>query len=88
MCCEKCFHLIAKADPAASKAWMHLCKVSCEFPGAIIVAYDRPNFRTLERMGFILTTEKGDDDSQIIIKLMGQREAASGFFFCKDEGHD
>lgn len=86
MCCGKCFHNIAKISVQAGKDWLILCSARCKFPSHNLVSYDAPSINVLENLGFIITTEK-DDDGQIFIKLIGQRDADGAIFFCKEDDH-
>lgn len=84
VCCEQCFENIGKRSTNAARLWMDLCAVECEYGLINFKSMDNPCIRTLEHLGFLITTDKL---KYISIRLKGRMETTSGEpFFCSREG--
>lgn len=86
--CEDCFECIAKKSTNAGRLWLDLCDLSTR-KGLIfkIKCDDFIELRTLERLGFLCTTEEKE---HLIIKMYGHGNTVTGEdYFCPLAGkHD
>lgn len=84
ICCQQCFELIGKKSTKAAKAWMDICALRLEVGEIFEVEKDLPEIRTLEQLGFLVSTDK---PSTAVIKVHGHIIAENGeHFFCVKEG--
>ncbi len=84
ICCQKCFETIGKKSTRAAKVWMDICAQGMQIGATFEAAKDTPEIRTLERLGFVLTTDKPET---IAVKVKGHILAENGdHFFCLKEG--
>ncbi len=81
-CCDSCFDEIAKVDSSAANIWMQLCCIQSDNVDFIELYYDFPELRTLEKTGYVLSTERG---SSICVKLLGWRDNQEPYFCIKED---
>ncbi len=79
LCCEKCFAKIAKRNTKAARIWLNLCEIQKTSSVFGIYMPDIPEFRVLEKLGFITSTETNE---MILIKVHGKKVDSLGLFFC------
>lgn len=81
VCCERCFHKIAKVSSPAAKLWLQLCEIQNRNYFDIFGIYpEEPlELQLLEELGFVLST---DTPQMILIKLFGLHEDDTGAFYC------
>ena len=86
ICCEKCFESIGKEHTGAAWLWLDLCAIKNEDDNLIILeAQDFPGLGTLEKSGYLISTES---DSLLYIKLKGCMKTEDGeLFVCVKEGY-
>ena len=90
ICCSDCFNFIARNSVSAAKLWMNLCEsVSNDIekdPTIVVVAEENyvHVFTSLERMGFIVTTETSD---YLVLKMNGIYSKRIGEICCCSESH-
>lgn len=85
VCCENCFETIGKQSTVAAKLWMDLCALRLKSGEYIeISSQDFPELRTLELLGFVVSTDK---PQSIKLRINGHQTTADGEdFFCVKEG--
>ena len=85
ICCQKCFEKIGKHNTKAAKLWMDFCAIHLEESGLIILkSVDFPELRTLETLGFLVST---DHENYLYIRVKGHMTTTIGeHFFCVKEG--
>lgn len=87
ICCEKCFEVAAKRSPDAAKLWMDFCAIRLEEGEVICLQKNFPELRSLEMLGFLVSTEQEDT---IAVRINGHMQTLNGeHYFCIKEGrHD
>jgi hypothetical protein len=81
VCCQNCFERIARVDTVSARLWMDFCKWQLEC-GKVLVfeCGDFAEFRILENLGFIVSTEQADT---ISVKVQGHIYTFTDeHFFC------
>lgn len=69
-CCSDCFEYLQSIDWLAARVWVELCMESTERKTPLIKVFnDHSSLRTLEKEGYILTTES---PPHIKVKLLGE----------------
>lgn len=81
LCCDDCFHLIAKRNSTAASLWLDLCQLEKTYNIFGLRMDDFPNLRLLETMGLLVST---DTDELIIIKVNGKKIDEDGPYYCGD----
>ena len=85
ICCEKCFELAAKRSPNAAKLWMDFCAIKLEEGEVICLHKNFPELRSLETMGFLVSTDLEDS---IAVRINGHMTTEDGeHYFCIKEGN-
>lgn len=78
-CCEKCLQRIGNESPNAARFWMDLCRSYDVEKDSITLAHDIPEIRSLENLGFLVSTER---NRNVVAKLCGIHLAGNEKFFC------
>lgn len=76
ICCDDCFHQIAKQSTNAARLWTELCSIGSY---SAICDYDFPELTLLESMGFITSIEDLHYDEGILVRINGKKAA----YFCR-----
>jgi hypothetical protein len=86
--CPKCLENVARIDTRAARLWMDLCALKLQRGEVLEFDYSSLELDILERLGYIVTTEK--NKSKILLKLKGAfYERTSNDIFCiKNCSHD
>lgn len=81
LCCDACFERLAKISVKAAKLWIDLCAIYTYEEGVFHVVFDddEGHFVTLERLGYIITT---DIDKGVVVNVSGQRFDHIGEYYC------
>lgn len=87
ICCEKCFETAAKRSSNAAKLWMDFCAIKLQEGEVLCLQKNFPELRTLESLGFLVSTDLEDS---IAVRIKGHMTTEDGeHFFCIKEGcHD
>ena len=83
--CEYCYIRLNQKSQRVTKVWMELCALAM-IDGEIIQTLNKDcsEFRTLETMGFIVSTERTDGLS---IRVLGHGNTIAGeHYFCPHGG--
>jgi hypothetical protein len=85
ICCEKCFEVIGKKNTKAARVWMDLCALRLAQGEVInLQIQDFPELRTLELLGFLVSTDHPYSTS---IRIAGHIHTVEGQdFFCLKQG--
>lgn len=88
ICCSDCFNFIARKSVSAAKLWINLCESvsnDIEKDPVLVIVPDKNYinvFASLERMGFIVTTETLD---YLFLKMNGIYSKRIGEICCCSE---
>ncbi len=85
ICCQHCYERLKNRSAKAAKFWLAFCEHRMEFGEVIhIKNKESPELRTLEMMGFIITT---DQKNGTAVKVLGHMQSEENeHFFCVKEG--
>jgi len=85
VCCEECFERIGKRNTRAARLWMDLCAMRLATNEVFTIkTLDFPELRTLELLGYIVSTEK---PKSIALRVKGLGQTTEGeHFFCLQGG--
>ncbi len=82
-CCDSCVKLIAHRSTDAARLWVELCEIHLESEMIIsLVEECHPSLRTLEVLGFIITTE---NSQRTLAKVLGKITDETGTYYCGGE---
>lgn len=85
ICCEQCFEAIGKRSTRAAKMWMDFCAMRLNKGEVVVIRTpDFPELRTLENLGFLVST---DQLNTLAVCVNGHMTTEDGeHFFCVKEG--
>ncbi len=85
VCCEECFGTIGRRSTKAARLWMDLCAMRLATSEIFTIkTRDFPELRTLELLGYVVSTEK---PQSITMRVNGHGQTEDGeHFFCLKGG--
>lgn len=81
LCCDDCFALICKKSTKSARFWLELCALKDENGIFGLRTNQLEEIRTLEVMGFIMTTEILTEANKeiLVVKVNGEKQN----YFCR-----
>jgi len=86
-CCDDCFDLIAKRSADSARLWLDLCDIYYNSNAILMIGNSAPtpSIRTLETLGFILTTET---QHMTYVRVLGEVFDGEERYFCGGRCHE
>ena len=84
ICCEECYDKICETNKRAARLWLDLCIVQMKNAGPVN-CLDAVELKTLERLGYIKTTEDLEAVKVVVNGHYGARDGND--YFCLLDGN-
>jgi len=80
ICCERCLEKIGRINATAASFWVNICEVPIGVP--ILISEDHIHIKTLESLGYLVSTDVQNDLIQIVVKGIEYQYEGDYFFVC------